>query len=57
MLAGGYSGEYVISIQTAKTIESNLDKEKYNTYKIIVTKEDWLHETKDGQKISVAGSV
>jgi len=45
LLAGGYSGEYVISIQTATTIKANLDTDLYNVYKIIVTKEDWFHET------------
>ncbi|MCB0697912.1 MAG: D-alanine--D-alanine ligase, partial [Chitinophagaceae bacterium] len=41
LLAGGYSGEYVISIQTAATIRKNLDEERYNIYTIVVTKEDW----------------
>lgn len=53
LLAGGYSGEYVISIKTAQTIESNLDPEKYNTYKIIVTREGWTHETKEGKIIHI----
>ena len=39
LLAGGYSGEYVISLKTAKTIEQNLPLDIYNIYKIIVTKE------------------
>lgn len=53
LLAGGYSGEYVISIQTANTIERHLDKEKYNVYKIVVTKEDWVYEDENGNKKSV----
>jgi D-alanine-D-alanine ligase len=53
LLAGGYSGEYVISIGTARTIEQNLDAEQYNTYKIIVTREGWWHETADGGKVAV----
>ena len=36
LLAGGYSGEYVISIKTAETIQNNLDPELYSTYKIVV---------------------
>ncbi len=44
LLAGGYSGEYVISIQTAKTIEKNLDDTLYNVYKIIVTRDEWYYE-------------
>ena len=52
LLAGGYSGEYVISIQTAETIQKNLDTERYNVYKIIVTKDGWTHDHK-GQLIHV----
>ena len=53
LLAGGYSGEHVISLQTAITIEQNLDAELYNIYKIIVTREAWWHETNDGHRIDV----
>lgn len=52
LLAGGYSGEYVISLKTAQTIEKNLPAEQYNVFKIIITKEGWWHEL-DGQKIPV----
>src|SRR5690606_33346030 len=41
------------SLQTAQTIENNLDPEKYATYKIIVTREDWIHGTPKGEKIAV----
>lgn len=53
LLAGGYSGEYVISIQSAQTIEKNLDSDKYNVYKIFVTREDWWYEDAAGKKYSV----
>lgn len=53
LLAGGYSGEYVISLKTAHTIEENLSKEKYNIYKIIISKEGWWHEQENGQKVAV----
>jgi D-alanine-D-alanine ligase len=52
LLAGGYSGEYVISIKTAETIEKNLDDTLYNVFKIIITKDEWYHEH-DGQKVQV----
>lgn len=52
LLAGGYSGEYVISLKTAHTIEQNLPADLYNIYKIIITKEDWWYE-RNGAKISV----
>jgi D-alanine-D-alanine ligase len=53
LLAGGYSGEYVISIQSADTIDKNLDREKYNVYKIFIAREGWWYETADGKKITV----
>jgi len=53
LLAGGYLGEYVISIQTAETIEKNLDSSLYNFYKIIITKDGWWHETTKGERIPV----
>lgn len=53
LLAGGYSGEYVISLKTAHTIEQNLPKELYNIYKIIITKAGWWYEDSDGTKVSV----
>jgi len=52
LLAGGYSGEFVISIQTAETIEKNLDTLLYNVYKIIVTREEWYYSSSN-EKIPV----
>jgi len=52
LLAGGYSGEYVISIQTAGTIEKNLDSNLYRVFKIIVVKDEWYYEH-NGAKIQV----
>ncbi len=53
LLAGGYSGESVISLKTAQTIENNLDKNLYNIYKIIVTKEAWYYETEQNNTIQI----
>src|ERR1700722_7570140 len=51
LLAGGYSGEYAISIQTAATIEKNINEKLYNVYKIIIVKDEWYYQ--DGEKIQV----
>jgi D-alanine-D-alanine ligase len=53
LLAGGYSGEYAISVKSAETIQANIDAEMYDVYKIIVTKDSWLHQTADGQTVHV----
>lgn len=53
LLAGGYSGEYVISIETAATINKHLDHDKYNIYTIVVTKDDWWYEDEKGKRTSI----
>lgn len=53
LLAGGYSGEYVISLGTAETIYNNLDHERYAVYKVIVTREGWWNEDAEGRKTAV----
>jgi D-alanine-D-alanine ligase len=53
LIAGGYSGENVISIRSAAVVEQHLDTTLFNVYKIIVTPEDWTHTTADGKEISV----
>lgn len=53
LVAGGYSGEYEISIKTAITIENNIDKETYNVYKIILDRNNWKHTTSSGEEIEV----
>lgn len=48
LVAGGYSGEYVISVQSAAVIEKNIDPVQYTVYKIIITKEGWRYTAADG---------
>lgn len=44
VVAGGFSGEYEISIQSAQVIFENIDADKYEVYKIIITQEKWYEE-------------
>ncbi|MEN9338714.1 MAG: hypothetical protein RIQ62_26 [Bacteroidota bacterium] len=53
LVAGGYSGEYAISIKTALTIEQNIDPEKYRVYKIIVDKKQWCYTSPTGEQIEI----
>jgi len=48
LVAGGYSGEYVISVQSAAVIEKNIDAALYTVYKIIITREGWNYTAPDG---------
>jgi len=51
-VTGGYSTESVISYKSAITIENNLDKEKYNVFKIDITPNGWWFED-NGTKTAV----
>lgn len=51
-LTGGYSGEAEISYLSAKTIEKNIDPEKFDYYKIDITTDGWFF-INNGQKTVV----
>lgn len=53
LVAGGYSGEYVISVQSAAVIEKHLDSSKYNVYKISITRDGWNYIAADGQLTAI----
>lgn len=53
LLAGGYSGEYAISIGSAATVEKWLDGERYDIYKIVITRDGWRFTTADGTEVEV----
>lgn len=43
LVAGGYSGESVISLRTAQTIRKNLDPAVYDVYPIVITRKSWYY--------------
>ncbi|MBL7816094.1 MAG: D-alanine--D-alanine ligase [Saprospiraceae bacterium] len=53
LVTGGFTGEYVISVASAKTGEKYIDRSKYNVYKIVIDRQKWVCETEDGQEIPV----
>ena len=53
LVAGGYSGEYVISVQSAVVIEKNIDATLYTVYKIIITKDAWNYTAPDGTEHAI----
>lgn len=53
LVTGGFSGEAVISYKSATTIDNNLDRDKFNVYKIDVNPKGWFYELADGRKIEV----
>lgn len=50
LLAGGYTGESVVSLNSALQIQSALDYDLYNVYKIIFTPEEWYYLSERGEK-------
>lgn len=53
LVTGGFSGEAVISYKSAVTIDNNLDKSKFNVYKIDINPSGWFYEDKNGKKTEV----
>lgn len=50
---GGYSSEYHISIKSGNVVHKYLNKETYNAYRIVITKEKWFYLDEDDQEHSV----
>lgn len=52
-VTGGYSGEAAVSYESAKTIEKNIDPDKFDHYKIDITPKGWFYQLANGDKIEV----
>lgn len=44
LLAGGFTGEYEVSINSAKNIAASLDADKYKVYTILINRDSWVYE-------------
>ncbi len=53
LVAGGDSGEYVISMESAKMIKKNIDPSLYKVYTILIQKHTWVYIDEQGNKIPV----
>lgn len=53
LITGGYTGESEVSLKSAAFVETQLDKDKYEVYPVIITSDAWFHETDKGIKIPV----
>jgi len=53
LLTGGTTGEWVVSVKSAATIAQNIDTDKYDVYKIMLTENGWFYEPADSVKIEV----
>jgi D-alanine-D-alanine ligase len=55
IIAGGYSSEFEVSIRSAENLYAFIDKEKYNAYVIVLTKDAWEVKTGEAGEIGVRG--
>lgn len=53
LVTGGYSGEAEISYKSAVTVENNVDKEKFEVYKIDIHPDGWNYIDAGGNKTPV----
>ncbi len=53
LIAGGDSGEYVISIKSAELTRKNIDHDLYNVYTILMYGGKWIYKTEDNTEIPV----
>ena len=53
LITGGYSGEAVISYKSAQSIEKNIDREKWDCYKIDINPAGWNYLAPDGKTYPV----
>jgi D-alanine-D-alanine ligase len=53
LVTGGYSGEAEISYKSAVTVENNVDKEKFDVYKIDITPSGWVYINEESKKSAV----
>ncbi len=44
LVAGGYSGEFEVSVASSQQIKEDIDREKYNVYLIVLTRQSWYYE-------------
>ncbi|QQL51190.1 D-alanine--D-alanine ligase [Mucilaginibacter ginkgonis] len=49
LLAGGYTGEYEVSINSAKNIAATLDSAEFKVYTILINRDSWFYESAGGK--------
>lgn len=49
LCAGGFTGEYEVSLNSAKNIAANLDPSKYTVYTILINRDNWFYEGESGK--------
>lgn len=53
LVTGGVTGESVISLKSADFVHEQLDKTRYDVFKVVITAASWYHEDDAGNKTEV----
>lgn len=50
LVTGGFTGESVVSFKSANFVESKIDRNNYDVYKIIILKDEWYYSDNNSVK-------
>jgi D-alanine-D-alanine ligase len=50
LVTGGFTGESVVSFKSAAFVESQLDRSRYDVFKIVILKQEWYYEDASATK-------
>ena len=53
IVAGGYSSEFAVSLNSAKGLQSFIDPERYEVFIVVITKDKWFVRQDEKQEIPV----
>lgn len=53
LVAGGYSGEYEISLKSAEGLYSFIDKTRYDLHRVLLTRDEWSVLLADGVRVPI----
>ena len=53
LVTGGFTGESVVSLKSAAVVEKNLDMDKFEVYKIVISRKNWYYEDVQGNRYPV----
>ncbi len=50
LVTGGFTGESVVSFKSSAFVESQIDRKKYDIFKIVILKDEWYYEDEHSVK-------
>lgn len=53
IIMGGYSSEFDISIKSGNVVYHHLNADKYDRFRILISKEKWIYTDKDGKEHTI----